>query len=201
MGYKRFDIDPISKKIGVSVLDWPGNCYGISSLCVKHKIVPVGSKLRYGHWTGPIHQRSRFYRKNGLGFVQHGWVELPDKTIFDPTRYVFEYKPPYIYEGPNDFYDVGGNLFRKENTTPPPPFNAIASRTVLIRTDPETSAFIKALLLDLRTNDNYTIEQIYWLANLVPDATAPFTAKIYTALKQADMAAFIPLDNWRLIME
>lgn len=198
---KRYDLDPISKKIEVKITDWPGNCYAISSLCLKKGIVPKQSKLCYGHWFGPVSSRSMFSKtKTAIGFVPHGWIELPDKRIFDPTRYVFESVAPYIYEGPNDFYDMGGNMIRKENRTPCPVYDPADKPVVLIGNE-TVLRFIRGLLLDTRNSDTFSITQIYWLANLSPDELVPYVKEVYSVLKASNMTAFIPLDNWRYHME
>lgn len=45
-----------------------------------------------------------FYTRSKAGFCRHGWVELEDGCVLDPTRWVFEHVEPYIYVGdPSDF--------------------------------------------------------------------------------------------------
>jgi len=81
---------------------WPGNCHAIAHAIVKAKL--VDGIAVYGHWTGPVHPQSSFYSRSKAGFCRHGWVELADGRVLDPTRWVFENVKPYLYIGdPADF--------------------------------------------------------------------------------------------------
>ncbi len=52
--------------------------------------------------------RGRIYpwrwRRDAAGRTYHVWLERPDGTVVDPTRWAMEGKWPYIYEGPADLY-------------------------------------------------------------------------------------------------
>ena len=76
---------------------WIGSCYGVASGIVDKKL--VRGKAIYGHYRGPISKDSYWKDRRKLGFVHHGWIELPDGRILDPTRWVFENRKPYIYLG------------------------------------------------------------------------------------------------------
>jgi len=101
----------LTRRSGLLPKEWPGKCFQLASCLVEHKIV-IGVAV-YGHWRGPVVKNSLFGR--GAPFVQHGWVKRGNmyQGIVDPTRWVFEGKEPYIYIGPNDHYDEGGNKFRQ----------------------------------------------------------------------------------------
>ena len=86
--------------------DWRGNCFALAAQAVTHGIVE--GRAVYGTWRGPISEDSIFFEHQGE-FVIHGWVNLPDGRICDPTRWVFEAVEPYIYIGKNDHYDEGVN--------------------------------------------------------------------------------------------
>lgn len=65
-----------------------------------------------------MHPRSCFREQRELSFIPHGWVLMPDGRIFDPTRWTFEAKSPYLYVGPDrDEYDKGSNQLRAERET------------------------------------------------------------------------------------
>jgi len=55
-------IDPIeaAEVIGIPLSEWRGNCYWIATAFVEAGLVPEGSTAVYGHWTGPIAERSYF---------------------------------------------------------------------------------------------------------------------------------------------
>jgi hypothetical protein len=89
---------------------WVARCYEIASKIVDAGLVK-GAAV-YGHWTGSVNRRSRFY---GKPIVQHGWIALDAAVydmnpgaVLDPTRWVFEAASPYIYVGePVTGWDVG----------------------------------------------------------------------------------------------
>ena len=62
---------------------------------------------RDGVWTGQTAKtwglRGR-WRQDAQGRPVHVWIELPDGTVLDPTRWTFEGVWPYVYQGPADFY-------------------------------------------------------------------------------------------------
>lgn len=71
-------------------------------------------KRKDGVWTGKAETPRGFKERRGLkkqwrtdakGHVVHTWVEMPDGSIIDPTRWVFEGSWPYTYRGVADFYD------------------------------------------------------------------------------------------------
>ena len=90
--------------LGEKAETWVARCYEISCRIVKAGLVK-GTAV-YGHWLGPVHRKSHFAKRNkALPFIQHGWILLEDGTVLDATRWVFEARKPYLYEGvePDDF--------------------------------------------------------------------------------------------------
>ena len=185
--------------IGIPVEEWAGNCHGISELLLTHGVVK--GKLRYGHWTGPVSSDTDF-SKYPKGLVRHGWIELPDKRIVDPTRYVFESVEPYIYVGENDYYDAGGNVFRKENMRPVPQFSE-SEKQVILASEDLAEQFIFESLGRVAENGSVpvTIKQAFWLANLPLDILGVAARQIYQALILAEQGALIPFDNQQLVFE
>lgn len=63
---------------------------------------------RDGVWTGPAKNwgwRERRWLRDAKGRPIHVWIERPDGTVVDPTRWTFEGVWPYVYVGPKDLYD------------------------------------------------------------------------------------------------
>jgi hypothetical protein len=100
------DIATVATAIDVPVDGWPGNCNAIAIKLMESGLVD-GAVNRYGHYYGPVSHRWFAWRDSP--FQRHGWLEKPDGTIVDPTRWAFTGEEPYIYEGPNTpEYDWGG---------------------------------------------------------------------------------------------
>lgn len=178
------------KKIGIPVKEWDGACYAIACTFVRCGVVK--GKPAYGHWRGPISPKSSFAGRGALGFVHHGWIELPNQKICDPTRWVFEAVKPYIYVGYNDYYDAGGNVFREEIMEQPPAFNP----TEKVVSFPSITTAVSFL-----GSPPYCFGQLFWLANLPLPYLGEDAKKIYTALKNASFGALVPIDNYRMVME
>ena len=195
-----FNVTEVAKIIGVPVEEWKGNCHGISSLLLEHKLV-VG-KLRYGHWIGPVREKTLF-SKYPRGIVRHGWVELENGTIVDPRRYIFEGVEPYIYVGKNDHYDAGGNRFRQSLMKPAPKYSK-DERQVTLKIRRIVARKILEDMLDTTSHFGViyaTIKQVFWLANLPLDTFSGFAKPIYEAIMEVGYGAFIPIDNKTMVME
>lgn len=100
--------EELADAIGVPLADWPGNCYVISRAVLDRAL--VSGVARGGQWVGRIAPGSYFHHKLTDGGrrlavmprgIRHGWVELDDGRVLDPTRWVFEGASPYVYVGPN----------------------------------------------------------------------------------------------------
>jgi hypothetical protein len=107
---------------------------------------------------------------------------------------VFEGKKPYIYHGPNDYYDAGGQLLRKAFMQDPPKYNK--SKRVNFFVTKETEDF----LLGLLGHAKFTEEGLYWIANLPLTVLRGYEHETYIALKIAGLGAFIPIDNRELVL-
>lgn len=189
------------KKIGPTN-NWVGQCFGIASEAVRHKLVPKGSVAVYGHWLGPIHDDSIF---GGRSFTQHGWVNLPDGTICDPTRWVFEHVAPYIYFGPSDHYDEGGNQIRSGLLGDAPRYNLNEKQFEITKRMLPTSAwhFIEEIL-DLVNTPEIPIgvicaRQLHWIANQPPSVLGNYALPIYEMLDGMKLRALVPYDNWHMV--
>jgi hypothetical protein len=185
-------IEQIEKATGEDARDWAGFCYAIACAIVEKGL--VDGIAVYGHWLGPINEKSNFAHMRNLGFCRHGWVVRGDGTIVDPTRWVFEAVEPYVYEGPsNGLYDEGWNELRRTMCGYCP--------------DPDQSSKVFELKLSLdaaRVVTNLTmrdrglvdVKQLSWLANVPYDMLMPYTAEIFLAIEKV-APAFVPIDNRR----
>lgn len=93
--FKDLTIADVEKAIGIPAKEWHGNCFFIATQIVEKKLVK--GRAVYGHYRGPVSPTGWWKHRIGQAFLRHGWVELPDGMILDPTRWSFEDKPPYIY--------------------------------------------------------------------------------------------------------
>jgi hypothetical protein len=188
---------------------WKGQCFALATAAVKCGLVQ-GDAV-YGMWHGPIAKKSYFYEHRGnLPFVNHGWVNLPDGRICDPTRWVFEAVEPYVYIGPNDHYDEGANRLRAHES--PPDYDP-TEKIVEVTSDALGAAawthMERLLGMDQYVPDDddeeftpgqVTVPQLFWIGNRSPDVLAPHAAAIYAALDHLGYGAAVPHDN-RLAVE
>ena len=195
-------IDEAVEKIGIPVAGWKGNCYAIACKLVEARLAGGGVAI-YNHWTGPIAPGSFFAHARGSGFCQHGWVLLPSGQVLDPTRWVFEGAEPYIYLGPADHYDEGGNLLRGARIGPPPPFDPDDEVFDVTKEILDTAPYMHAEgLLDLdwtsgQEPGQLTKGQLRWLANVPFSRLGHHAMAIYLALEKLEMRGFVPIDNWK----
>ena len=184
--------------LGEPAARWEMRCYEIASRLVHARAVE--GKAVYGHWRGPVHPAAPF---TSVVVVRHGWINLPDGRICDPTRWVFEQVRPYIYTGPNDHYDEGGDVLRRLVERPAPERNYLnpAERTYDLRLPDDVewwlpgSSAAKGLRLPRKS-----WEQCHWLATLSRATLGEHAPFVYTALIEAGLAALIPLDNLRAVL-
>jgi len=199
------NIQQAEKTIGVPVSEWPGNCYAIASQIVEAKLVPGGA-ARYGHYYGPCHKASRFYdRYASFGFCPHGWIEQ-EQMIFDPTRWVFECKDPYIYHREKtDDYDIGGNRLRA-GMLGAFPENLAGEEQVDLwsHIDEVTGSVLWHVVADQTSEFDpskaLSLRQVLWFSNAHYAFLGPSARPLYMALIEMGLSAFIPLDNRTLIL-
>lgn len=179
---------------------WEGRCSEIAAAAIR---AGVEGELIRGMWTGPVAEGNVF---SGRPITQHTWVLLKDGKIFDPTRWVFEGKKPYLYIGPSDHYDEGGNKLRMAMllSRPVPLWNPTKPQITLEFPKKIRLAVWIAIAETLKASDaqpmhQYTRDQIGYLANLSIETYGSYAAAFYDALKKAKMLSFMPLDNQRRI--
>jgi hypothetical protein len=207
----RKKIDPIlstfEKHLGPAD-GWAGCCFGIATGAVEKKLVPKGSVAVYGHWKGDVHPESMFFAASGWGFVQHGWVQKPDGTVCDPTRWVFEHVKPYIYDGPADHYDVGGNALRMRMLGSAPEYDPNDPQFHLNRAILPGPAWTfverllglhEACLDDGPEPGTVSYRQLAWLANHDPAVLGQHAPALYAALDTLRLRGLVPIDNWMMV--
>ncbi len=189
--------------------NWKGQCFAVASQAVKEGLVP--GVAVYGMWHGPVAKGSYFEdRGKQIPFFNHGWVVLPDGSICDPTRWVFENVAPYIYLGPADHYDEGANELRRHE--PPPEFDPleVAEKTVVFKQHilgGRAWMFIERLLhLERYIVDDseyeigtVSVQMLFWIANRPPDVLGEHAAEIYQAIDRLGYKAAIPFDNRKMV--
>ena len=185
---RRFSIEEAAERIGLAPELWAGECYGVACDFTEKELVE--GVAVYGHYLGLIHEESLFSSLRHVGFCQHGWVSLPDGSVLDPTRWVFEHTKPYIYEGPADDYDEGGNKLRKTLRGACPPF---AGTSTIVALDESTASFVRQLAGDEPLDDR----RLAWIANTPLAELGTFAPAIYEAIRRAGYGALIPFDNER----
>lgn len=156
-------------------------------------------RLCYGMYRGPVDPDSPFIGKGCLGFIRHGWVEMPGGDIFDPTRWVFD-RPhdPYIYEGPpGKDYDFGMEAFRgllhRLNPTPCPPFDPKGKSYPFPESEGLTY-FVKAVCHIPPDATLIGLAQVFWLANRVPRQLGENVTPVFQWIASLGKKAFIPID-------
>ena len=189
------DANDVSTLIGIPVSQWPGRCHEIADLCVRRGAVQ--GHLRYGHYLGLVGQGySGRVQHDALGFSRHGWVELPEGRVWDPTRWVFEDVAPYVYIGPNSDYDIGGNQFAEALLGPCPKFDD--GETCYRLPDNQVGSWV-AEQIGAQQAGVATASQLNWLANSPPDKISD-CAGVYRLFADLGLRMDIPIDNWELIL-
>lgn len=195
----------MAKRIGIPLDRWPGNCFTVACALVDKKGGVDGDAV-YGHWTGPVAPGTMFH---GKPLIQHGWVLRSDGTVVDPTRFVFEGAEPYIYEGPADYYDEGGNAWRKAMLSPAPDFNEKLDNPnfmKLVKWKPKNQRLARAVDILLepakRKVGFLSRHQLFWLANLPYEMLTPvpgldLAPDLYKELGKLGLEVAVPLDNRR----
>lgn len=188
-------VEDLEDLLDEDAMEWEGQCYRLAHAASKL----VKGRPVYGHYTGPVNEWGYWGDRAGLPFQQHGWVQLPDGRVLDPTRWLFEGADPYVYIGSDEDYDEGGNVFRSLLMKPPPRWGD-EKRTVELSFSGAAAKAVRSLLgpEEVRGSGGVVkmnLGQAMWLANLPYDILSPHQKEIYDALIEKSLAAFIPLDN------
>jgi hypothetical protein len=189
-------IAEIEEAIRTPTRSWKGSCFAIADALVESDLLGVECAAVYGHWLGGSHPEGHFADRAAMPFIQHGWVMTEDGYVVDPTRWVFENEPPYLFTAKPDGnenwpYDEGGNKFRMSMLSPPPEFDGAAK---LVEVDFGTAAgMVRSLLVS--DNNVFTEGQLFWLANLSPNILGNQAQHVYAGLDKLGMIGCVPIDN------
>jgi hypothetical protein len=188
---KKLRIKHIEEALDLPASEWHGKCTFVSSALVQKGLIK-GAPV-YGHYLGPVDPSGYWGMRGACGFIQHGWVLLKDGRVLDPTRFSFENVDPYIHIGDADpDYDEGGNIWRAASRKPCP---EAGGKPAGMKAE---SQIIEELFEHLTDTPFYKITwaQAHWVANLTPEELDFTVADIYKTLKDNDLKALIPHDNW-----
>jgi hypothetical protein len=199
-------VEAVEQGIGMKAAKWAGRCHEVACKLLKARLA-FGVE-RYGHYYGPV---TPTYSRYGLPFQRHGWIEAPDGSVIDPTRWVFEGVEPYIYHGPADDYDAGGERMTLGMLRPYPRAPGLAEglseaqratlgRPVALELPPGPARDRLAELTDGQVAD-FNIDQLFWVANVPVSSWRGHARAIYEAIAEAGQKAAIPYDSWRMAMD
>jgi len=183
--------------------EWHGRCAEIAAHAAK---LLDGAENVYGHWCGPVHPYGYWGARRGHGFIQHGWVLLPDGRVLDPTRFSFENEEPYVYCGADDegYYDRGGSRLRESmHREKPFPMQHVTDESKRIAPlDVRTRRHMEQLAgytLASKPEDADAVwlvfTQIMWFANAPLSVLGEHAKPIFEALIASGQAGTIPIDN------
>jgi len=182
--------------------EWAGKCFAVASKLVECKL--VDGVAVYGHFLGSIHPQSMFA---GKLLVHHGWVNLTDGGLLDPTRWVFAHCAPFLYWSPTvgDDYDEGGNRWREEHVQPPPPMTDSDKKVFFRRADlpPATQQWLAKTLGGLTGATLFMLSmgQVFWLANLPLTVLGIHAKPLFEVLEKQGKEVAVPIDNFRRVKE
>ncbi|MFN3651647.1 MAG: hypothetical protein ACK47B_18885 [Armatimonadota bacterium] len=91
------DVDTIAEVIRLPVERWVGRCFAVARDIVDEALVQ--GIVHLGHWMGPVAPESECAKGTAEPPYQHSWIRLPDGRVYDPTRWTFEGREPYVYVG------------------------------------------------------------------------------------------------------
>jgi hypothetical protein len=204
---QRLPADWWEARSSTPLASWVFNCYGAACEMQRHSMLP--GRPRYGAWTGPIAPGSPF--RQDAPITRHGWLELPDGRVADPTRWVFEAVPPYVYVGPNDHYDLGNDRLRQaahHNQPFPesecPDCGERGCATIGMELTRLFAEEIGAETIEVdedlpigRNNCRITVDQLFWIANLPIARLRRMmdSRMVLKAIMRNGQTATIPLDT------
>lgn len=182
--------------IGIPAADWAKHCHQIANAILRAGLVE--GKSRYGLYFGPIAETSPF---SGRTMARHGWIELSDHAIFDPTRWVFEDVDPYIFVCSEDDerieeYDIGASSIRISTNSAPPSHSGKLMNDVQLKFPDVVEPLLKRIFA--RTDPCKM--QCFWLANQSPDSLGVLAEPVYQTFVDADLGALVPIDFRHVVL-
>jgi hypothetical protein len=117
-------IEQIEAAIG-PVESWKGNCYGVADALLNSGLLqPVIDRfgmiqVTYGQYFGVVLKGNQFSDK---ALIRHGWLELEEGIVIDPTYWVFVNEEPELRVCGVEDYDLAARRLRsialKDNDAP-----------------------------------------------------------------------------------
>lgn len=185
-------IETFAKIIEFPVDDWPGNCFGVASGIAE--AIDWPGRVVYGLWWGTIHEDSHFNQR----VCSHGWMQWGEWVV-DPTRWVFESKDPYVYEGPvGPEYDEGGRKLHEvlaDKIGPPDPSDG---RTIEEEVPEEIRAMLRTYV---EFPDKPTTAQLGWVASRDFRVLGKFAKPFFEWLVSNERQVLIPIDSRKRVLE
>ncbi|TLX15953.1 hypothetical protein [Rhizobium sp. MHM7A] len=185
---------------------WKGNCYGVAEALLNSGLLqPVIDQFgliqaTYGQYFGVVLEGNQFSDKP---LIRHGWLELEEGIVIDPTYWVFVNEEPELRVCGVEDYDMGARRLRsvvlKDHNAPE--FNEADGVVRWPINDPDvTKAVCELLGKQSRVDEGLiTANQARWLGNRPLADLKVNAASIYRALDMLGYRAFIPLDNRRYV--
>jgi hypothetical protein len=204
---RRFHPQKLEKCIGIPAEQWVSRCHEISALALETGCYT--GYLRYGMYLGSIAPECRVagwqeYQRSGVP-IRHGWIEQKSGRIIDPTRWVFTAESPHIsIIMPDDQeyqeYDPGAQQFKMLFLTPPPLRQPGDRELAEFQPQGTLLGWVRASLEDTQ-GPPFTVQQVFWLANLPPRLLGRWAKPLYLALNVSELRGAIPVDYWDLVMQ
>lgn len=198
-------VSQIEAVIGPSE-QWKGNCYGVAEAILQSGLLqPVIDRfgliqVTYGQYFGVVLSGNQF---SGKAFVRHGWLEIEEGIVIDPTYWVFVNEEPELRVCGIEDYDMAARRLRsvvlKDNNAPEfQEADGVIRWTV---NDPDVTSSVAELLgKNSRVNDGLiTVNQVRWLGNRPLSELRSNAPAIYGAIDLLGFRAMIPLDNRRYV--
>jgi hypothetical protein len=195
------------KAIGEKAEKWKGRCYEIACAIDDAGLTP-GAIPRYGHWHGPVNPDGYFGNYTHIP-PRHGWLELEDGSVLDPTKWVFLDCKPHIFVADpdtpeHDHYDIGGELLMTQlERDVPPSLEELQERgdDSMTQMAIEWPEEVKPLLRRLYGSDEGLFKGfVFHLANRGPKFLGDAAKPIYEALVGARKGAWIPIDYRQAVL-
>lgn len=178
-----------NKKNVVKDLSW--RCHEAATRLAEI-LTKEGTEARpvYGFWHGRcVGKDAPFYR--------HGWTVVDCTEIWDPTRWVFEGKKPYLFKGllkDHPEYDEGMRRVRAETRSPFPKNSKSDRPSVQLNWSKDAEKFLLEILSGYSPN-SLTPQQAMWICNYDYLGLGGFIDEIYSKFIEAGFGSFIPIDN------
>lgn len=190
----------VQQAIGIPVKGWEKNCYGIACAIIDAGL--VDGHAVYGLWLGEVSEDNTVWEPRSC--YRHGWIQLEDGRIMDPTRWSFEGVEPYIWLGENDgVYDEGANRFNQMLRRPCEQRQGFDKlHHLLIQPSVANDIWLLSERHIARDDMGLIVDapQGFWIANLPYEFLEPHAREVYLAVSRAFGKAAVPIDNWQRAM-